>query len=100
MSKPAEHESEGEGMRLWLLRPIDKDSGPWEGLYDRVFGFVIRAETEERARQIAAENAGFENPFLSGHYDKSPWNDAALSTCTPVGDEGEEALIIHDYHAD
>lgn len=37
-------------MRLWELRPIDKDSGPWEPWYDKAFGFVVRADTEAQAR--------------------------------------------------
>ena len=46
-------------MKLWLLRPredLPYDKDPWEPWYDKAFGFVVRAETEERARAIGQES--------------------------------------------
>ena len=38
-------------MRLWILRPIDEAAGQWSPWFDKAFGFVMRAETEEAARR-------------------------------------------------
>ena len=43
-------------MKLWLLKPV-KDWDPW---YDKAFGFVVSAESEEAARRIASVNHGDE----------------------------------------
>ena len=73
-------------MPLWLLRPIhyksqeddlwdepqeDDICNPW---YDKAFGFVVRAETAEGARRIAAEKCGDEG--------EDAWLNAKYSTCT------------------
>jgi hypothetical protein len=80
-------------MKLWLLRPIEGlENDPWEPWYDKVFGFVIRAETEERAREIANENGRDETcKFNARIYREGrdpiyltlpdPWLDSTLSTC-------------------
>ena len=51
-------------MKLWLLRPIDdlsEQDDPWWNRQEKVHGFVIRAETEQQAREIVHQNAGDEN---------------------------------------
>ena len=48
-------------MKLWLVRPIETDDDgddPWEPWYDKAFGFVIRAESDQKAREIANEKWG------------------------------------------
>ena len=46
-------------MNLYLLRPIPEDN-LWEDAYDMSFGFVVRAQTEDEARKMAAEKCGDE----------------------------------------
>lgn len=58
-------------MNLYLLRPRDEHHGPWEPWFDKVFGFVVRADTEAEARAVADTHGGDEND--EGH----PWLDAA-----------------------
>jgi hypothetical protein len=96
-------------MKLWLLRPRDAplpDSwdpvnvpDPWEPWYDKAFGFVIRAETEEDARRIASSHSGAET-------DVQPWPEEAVadawtnpkySTCTELVAEGGAGEIIRDF---
>lgn len=91
-------------MKLYVLRPIEvllKNDNPWEPWYDKAFGFVIRAETPDRARQIAHENAGDEN---RGEFagrpranTKTPWLDKKYSTCEELKEGGEEELIVRDF---
>lgn len=81
-------------MKLWLLRPIerkDKKTDPWEPWYDKAFGFVIAAETEEHARQYAAGDAGGEGADAW----KFPW----CSTCAELASATtqEEGIVIRDF---
>ena len=89
-------------MKLWLLRPIIKDKDknpfvkgasphPWEPWYDKVFGFVIRAETENIARVIAGVNAKHEAD------ETNPWLEVGYSSCVELTLEGNEELIIVDF---
>ena len=93
-------------MKLWILRPVkglDKNDNPWEPWYDKVFGFVVRAETEDEARAFAHAEAGDENrgEFL---YRKTantnqPWMDAKYSTCTDLLPEGDAGVVMQDFAA-
>ena len=81
-------------MKLWLLRPIRerKKRNAWEPWYDKAFGFVIRAETEQDARQLANDSGGDE--VQNGH---DPWLDRKQSTCVELLAKGKEENIIMDY---
>lgn len=68
--------------------------GAWNPWYDKCFGFVIRAETEQRAREIADADAGDEN-----REENHPWLDPEQSTCTELTAEGKEEQIIKDFNA-
>ena len=93
-------------MKLWILRPIDGlagDDDPWEPWYDKAFGFVVRAETEDEARELAHTHAGAENNgvFLSRKTAKTnaPWKDAAYSTCVELLPDGDAGIVMIDFHA-
>lgn len=80
-------------MKLFILRPagnLPETDSPWVPWYDKSFGFVIRAETEERAREIADSNAEDENRH------KKPWLDAKYSTCVELLPDGREELVMLD----
>ncbi|HDY89355.1 MAG TPA: hypothetical protein ENH82_14715 [bacterium] len=79
-------------MKLWLLKPIDEESVPWNPWYDKCFGFVIRTTTEEKARKIADENHGDENRDT-----KNPWLNPELSSCEPLTIMGSEGIVIKDF---
>lgn len=82
-------------MKLWLLYPQTAYRGEkflWEPWYDKSFGFVIRAETEEDARRIAQENGGDEI------YENMPaWIDPHYSVCEELLAEGDPGLILQDF---
>jgi hypothetical protein len=90
-------------MKLWLLRPMDgleKNDNPWEPWFDRAFGFVVRAATEEDARYLANAEAGAENrsarlgrPIAD---TKQPWLDAKYSTCVELRPEGAAGVVMED----
>ena len=93
-------------MKLWLLKPVEnlpQGDDPWEPWYDKAFGFVARAETEEEARKFAHEQAGDENRdvFLGGNIanTNSPWLDSKYSTCAELTAEGEAGVVLQDFHA-
>lgn len=90
-------------MKVFELRPAkdpkDNDN-PWEPWFNKCFGFIIRAETEAKARKIAHENAGEENrgEFLNKKITKtkSPWLDKKYSTCIEVASNGNPGIIMED----
>ena len=93
-------------MKLWLLMPIqglsDGDN-PWDPWFDKAHGFVVRAETESEARQLAHEPAGDENrgEFLQQKTanTQQPWLDSRYSTCTERRPDGEPGVVLCDFHA-
>jgi len=82
--------------KLWLLRPI-KGSKFWDPWYDKCFGFVVRAETEEDARELAQKDGCDE----TGQFrkDKPAWTDSNHSTCEQLTDDGDSGVIINDIAA-
>lgn len=91
---------------LWLLRPRDflpADDNPWNPWYDKCFGFVIRADSEGEARELANVFGGDENrgEFLNKKVAKttSPWLDEEYSTCDEVPDIGPSRIIMQDNRA-
>ncbi len=89
-------------MKLWLLRPkkdLPKDDSPWDPWYDKVFGFVVRAETEEEARRLANEQGGDETGEIRTIVYRTggnPWLDSKYSTCEILTEDGEPEVIIID----
>lgn len=83
-------------MKIWILRPINPLGGPWKPWYDKAFGFVIGAETEQEARAIAQKKGGNE----CGH-DKSiqAWIDPSLSSCIEMTEPHQPGVILRDFAA-
>tara|TARA_Y100000310_G_C20664799_1_gene806841 strand:- start:131 stop:409 length:279 start_codon:yes stop_codon:yes gene_type:complete len=89
-------------MQLWLLTPNPDNDCAWEPWYDKAFGFVVRAETEWLARELAASRQGDE-----GHGDwddngeyvavASPWQDNSQSLCVPLPEVGDAKVILRDF---
>lgn len=76
---------------IWLLRPIDDNAGPWNPWYDRCFGFVVRANSEQEARLATEAQGGAEQ-----RNHTNPWLDQALTTCIPLNLEGPTEVIMTD----
>lgn len=85
-------------MKLFYLYPKEniKGENPWSPWYDKVFAFVVRAETEEEARKIAQDAGGDETDDKTGSPIKYPWLDADLSECDELTAEGNKGVIIRD----
>lgn len=93
-------------MKLWKLtnrETLPENDDPWDPWYDKAFGFVVRAETEEDARKIADKNAGGENrgEFMDRRIANTnhPWLYAKYSTCEELTADGEAGMILRDFHA-
>jgi hypothetical protein len=90
-------------MKLWLLRPRETlmdDDNPWEPWYDKAFGFVVRAETEEKARELITRDQKSGGFSWNDHYgDEGPraWADPKYSWCEEITQEGQEQVIIRDF---
>lgn len=78
--------------RMWLLRPrVD-----WEPWFDKSFGFVVCAKSEERARELAEAGAGDE----SRHYGDAPryvWKDASVTSCVELRAGLTEEVVMRDF---
>ena len=92
-------------MKLWLLearRDLSEEDDPWEPWYDKCFGMVVFALSEEAARSLADSNAGDENrgEFMGETISKTthPWLDSKYSTCIELKPPyGKEGVILKDY---
>lgn len=84
-------------MKLWILRPAGgraNNDNPWEPGYDKAFGFVMRANTEKEAREMAHNESGDETGTT-----RTPWLDAAYSTCAELLPRGLAGVVMQDFHA-
>ena len=83
-------------MKLWLLEPganLSRHDNPWLDIWDKVFGFVIRAETENEARDMAHLAAREEN---SEDFPE-PWKSKKYTTCVELLPEGPAEIILVDF---
>jgi len=80
-------------MKLWILKPIyRKEQSPWDPWYDKAFGFVVCAATEQGAREFASDRCSDEKP--------EAWTNSYHSTCEELKPENEEpGVILCDFHS-
>ena len=90
-------------MPLWLLQPVEDRPAlddPWNPWFDKCFGMVVRASTEDEARSLAHEKAANENRgmFLGQRNanTNTPWLDAKYSTCSVLVSDGCAEVVIRD----
>lgn len=79
---------------LWLLHPVNPSKAPWKPWYDKCFGFVIRANSENEARALADSEGGDENDNAL-----HPWLNPELSTCEPLSNKGKPGIVIQDFRS-
>jgi hypothetical protein len=73
--------------RLFLLKIIGDHIGDW----DIAEGFVVRANSQQKARELAAESCGDEKA--------DTWLDSAKSTCVDLESDGEAGVVLVDFKA-
>lgn len=76
-------------MKLWKLYRLDAE---FTSHYDENQGFVVRAETEQQAREIASKR-------LFGDEDPEMWLYARFSSCVEITLDGSPEIILVDYLA-
>ena len=91
-------------LKLWLLRPVDVNDivgdNPWEPWFDKAFGFVVCAESEEEARKLANASGGEETgPVTHNVYRTGgdPWLDSKFSICIPLVAGDKPEVILEDF---
>lgn len=72
-------------MKLYILTPVKA----WKPWYDRCLGVIVRAETEEQARELAAKNAGDEG--------MSVWLNNIHTKCEELTGEGKAETIMINF---
>jgi hypothetical protein len=75
-------------VKLFLLKRTDEAPG---GEWDCNNGFVVRAETTEKARWLCSLNPGEEGP--------KTWVNPEYSTCEEILPTGEEGIILEDFRS-
>lgn len=76
-------------MKLWVLR-LNRELKLRESAYDRYYGFIVRAENEKVAREMATEEAKF-NPT------PNDWKSTDFS-CEELTAEGEAEIVSSDFN--
>jgi len=70
-------------LKLWLLKIIEHEG------YDTYDAHVVRAETEEAAR----------NMVPAGYEGRQTWLDLSKSTCVGIKDDGVAGVLISSFNA-
>ena len=85
-----EGDAEGKPVRLWELEVREVTANYWRALgLSFAQGFVIRAESEEHARAMAAQGAGDEGAEV--------WLDDDLSYCHRLAHQGQACVVLRDF---
>ena len=88
-------------MKLWILEPVNElpdDDNPWKPWHERVFGFVIQADDENEARNIAHSEAGRENDGENSAV-RYPWLVPKYSECVELVPGVDAGVVIRDFRA-
>lgn len=87
-------------MKLWILEPLDIEAAPWEGpLVDKRIKFVIRADSEKEARELAQKDGMDELHTWNGRVRseaKSVWTNPELVSCKELTANGPAEIISHE----
>lgn len=94
-------------MKLWLLTPrgdvLRRTVNPWRPWYDKVFGAVVRAESEQRARELVQEAAGHEGLGIyralgieEEEVALTVWLDDYFTRCRELLARGKEEIVVLD----
>jgi hypothetical protein len=84
-------------MKLWKLEPTKR--GEQYVALDCNNGFVIRAESEQDAREIAEAAAGDERSDAVRDGHPGFWIVSKLAKCSELTAEGKAAIVLESFHA-
>lgn len=87
-------------LKLYILKPKQGNAYAWEPEYDKSVGFVVRAENEEHARQLANDAGGDETGpprYLGYRTGGDPWLDPEQATCEELTADGPAEVILRDH---
>ena len=89
--------TKGVKMKLYLVERQDTNETP----YDEFSGFVVAAETPERARAVAVARAvEMEHGSVYAEASRAFWLDPASVRCVELKpEEINEGLILSDFNA-
>lgn len=96
-------------MQLWILRPrfdvLEREAHPWTPPWDKTMGVLVRAETEEDARQLAQTKAGFEGEGIYARLGltedevaEKVWLAEKWTACEELTPDGEAGVILVVRH--
>lgn len=76
-------------MKLYMLKPIKQDAGPFYG-YDVVTAMIVRAKSAAIARNVASRYAQDEAQRIG----VNPWLHQQYTTCEELTTEGGELVLL------
>jgi hypothetical protein len=83
-------------MKLWTLKRIynlPENDDPWITPYDKLRSIVVRAESEQIARSLAAENSFDEIDWEPCN----PWLSPKYTSCKELLTSGKQEVIVVDF---
>ena len=76
-------------MALWILKVNNEEA--YIPKYDVMVGCIVRAKTEEMARELASKHRGDETSEV--------WLRSDWSTCSLLSPSGKDEFILNDFRA-
>jgi hypothetical protein len=94
-------------MKLWLLAPrgdvLRRKMNPWRPWYEKVFAAVVRAESEQQAREFVQQTAGHEGLGIyralgmdEEEVALTVWLDDEFTRCRELRPGGGEGIVVLD----
>lgn len=90
-------------MKTWKLAPVEPEAPNWRGS-TWTETVIIRADSEDRARQMAnlAFGKAVERRSVADNTFHLPWGNPAWASCEPITSdeypaEGPEAILSPDW---
>ena len=99
-------------MKLWRLRPhvhilaiANNADNPWRPWWNTSRGFIVRAATEQEARQLVHEYEYSDHPSLDVEIGKemkggrNVWLDPYYTCCIELTKQGGPGVLMRDFWA-
>jgi hypothetical protein len=84
--------------KIWILAPRDdlpSDDDPWEPRFDKCFGLIVEAGTEDEARAIANTSCVCSDETTLR--DRRVFLDPKYTTCVELRPIGKSRLVMADF---
>jgi hypothetical protein len=84
--------------KLWIIGPredLPAGDNPWEPWFDKCFGMIVEASTEQAARRIAHDNCVCKDE--TELHDRGVYMDPKYTDCRELCPVGTERLVMAEF---